>query len=307
MTASPQPAAAEGPLAARRAASGRMRIPASVSALPKQADCGIDGAPGASRRQEPCPPARGRMFRRPVLPPSAPGHCFPGMPYTRPGAPDSADRQRHADPTAPPPPRPGYGRRGAALAAPSGKPAGRAPKAPSGPGGAGPRGGPPDAKGAPAPERSPVPCPFCGGRGLPKKPGIDRLSGSSVSVGAASLRLVVDSKGEEYYKCHGCDMSFVLADREIETILPGMMVNLSVPIRIRHYYGGGVSARDLLTRHCAAAVRKARGRLSFFASRMAQNELVLCFNYNGIRTFGSFRRRRGANGYYYTFEGLDRA
>lgn len=134
-----------------------------------------------------------------------------------------------------------------------------------------------------------------------------RLSGSSVSVGAASLRLVVDSKGEEYYKCHGCDMSFVFADREIETMLPGMMVSLSVPIRIKHYYGGGVSARDLLTRHRTATVRKVRGRLSFFSSKTARNELVVCFNYNGVRTFGSFRRRRGDNGYYYTFEGLDRA
>lgn len=180
-----------------------------------------------------------------------------------------------------------------------------------GPRGPGPHGEPPGARGSlgapPAPGEVPPLCPFCGGRGLPKKPGMGRLSGSSVSVGAASLRLVVDSKGEEYYKCHGCDMSFVFADREIGTMLPGMMVSLSVPIRIKHYYGGGVSARDLLTRHRTATVRKVRGRLSFFSSKTARNELVVCFNYNGVRTFGSFRRRRGDNGYYYTFEGLDRA
>ena len=333
MTTSPQPAAAEGPLATRRAASGRMRILASVSARPRQAGYGIDGAPGASRRQEPRPPARGRLCRSPARPLCAPGHYFPGMQHTRPGAPDSANRQRHADPTAPPPPPPrlgyvrrgvapatmaehakaaavnqlGYVRRGVAPATPSCKPAGRAPKAPGGPRGAGPHGGPPDATGAPAPGEVPPLCPFCGGRGLPKKPGMGRLSGSSVSVGAASLRLVVDSKGEEYYKCHGCDMSFVFADREIGTMLPGMMVSLSVPIRIKHYYGGGVSARDLLTRHRTATVRKVRGRLSFFSSKTARNELVVCFNCNGVRTFGSFRRRRGDNGYYYTFEGLDRA
>lgn len=228
------------------------------------------------------------------------------MPRAPPGASSPAGRPRHAPSPAAPAPRLYHGRRSGAYVAPQGETASRTPKSAGGPGEESPHGAPPNTKGTPAPEGAAAPCPFCGGFGLLKKPVIDRLSGSSVSVGVASLHLVVDSRGEEYYKCNGCNMSFVFADREIETMLPGMMVSLSVAFRIKHYYGGGVSARDLLTKHRTATVRKVRGRLSFFASRIAQNELVMCFNYNGIRTFGSFRRRRGDNGYYYTFEGLDR-
>ena len=263
---------------------------------PKKAACGIGGAPGASRQ---------RGLPLPARLPCTSLH-LPGMPRAPPGASPPAGRPRHAPSLAASPPRPCHSRRSGAYVAPPGETASRTPKSTGGPRGASPHGALPNTKGTPAPEGAAAPCPFCGGLGLPRKPGIDRLSGSSVSVGVASLHLVVDSRGEEYYKCNGCNMSFVFADREIETMLPGMMADLSVAFRIKHYYGDGVSAHDLLTRHRTATVRKVRGRLSFFASRIAQNEIIVCFNYNGIRTFGSFRRRRGANGYYYTFEGLDR-
>lgn len=150
-------------------------------------------------------------------------------------------------------------------------------------------------------------CPFCGGRGLPRRPRLDRLSGSSVSIGPASLHLAVDSSGEEYFNCRGCDMSFVFAEREIATILSGLKMGPNIPILVKHYYGDGVAVRDLLTQHRTAMVRKVRAGLSFLSPSAVRNELVMCFNYNGIRTFGSFRRRRGSRGYYYTFEVLNRA
>lgn len=150
-------------------------------------------------------------------------------------------------------------------------------------------------------------CPFCGGRGLPRRPRLDRLSGSSVTIGPATLRLVVDTRGEEYFKCRGCDMAFVFAEREIETILAGLKMGPNIPILAKHYYGDGVTVRDLLTEHRTAMVRKVRSGLSFLSPSAVRNELVMCFNYNGIRTFGSFRRRRGGRGYYYTFEVLNRA
>ena len=160
---------------------------------------------------------------------------------------------------------------------------------------------------APPPPEGSAPCPFCGGVGLPKRPWGDRISGSSIGTDVASLRLVVDSSGEEYFKCHGCNTSFVFADREIGTILPGLRMRPKVALLAKHYYGDGVSVHDLLTRHRTAIVRKIHGRLSFISARTARNELVVCLNYNGVRTFGSLRRRRGCNGYYYELRGLDRA
>ena len=307
MTPVRPPAEAEGPLSPRCAAFGLMRTPAAAAAPPWQAACGIGDTPDAGRRRGLRPTRARRPAPRPhALLPRARGHFGIQRMHYAAFPPDHLPRP--AGPPAASPPRASFGPQGAvqgaADAASPDRPIGRAAKSTAGPSGAGPRRRPPDTKDAPG--GAATPCPFCGGLGLPKKPVIDRLSGSSVSVGVASLHLVVDSSGEEYYKCHGCDMSFVFADREVETMLPGMMVDLSVAIRIKHYYGDGVSARDLLTRHRTATVRKVRGRLSFFSSRTARNELIVCFNCNGIRTFGSFRRRRGANGYYYTFEGLDR-
>lgn len=152
-----------------------------------------------------------------------------------------------------------------------------------------------------------VTCPFCGGRGLPRRPGLGRLSGSSVTIGPASLRLAVDLGGEEYFECRGCGMAYVFAEREIGTMLPDMRMGLNIPILVKHYHGDGVTVRALLTEHRTAMVRKVRGSLSFLSPSTARNELVMCFNHGGVRTFGSFRRRRGERGYYYTFEELNRA
>ena len=152
-----------------------------------------------------------------------------------------------------------------------------------------------------------VPCPFCGGRALPRRPGLERLSGSTITVGPASLNLAVGPSGEEYYSCRGCNMAFVFADRDIKALLPGLAVDSNIPTLISHYYGDGVSARDLLAEHSTAVVRKVRPSLSFLSPSAARNELVVCFNYRSVRTFGSLRRRKGKRGYrYYSFEELIR-
>ena len=203
------------------------------------------------------------------------------------------------------------GRGGTAAAAP---PPGPAPApAPAGRGGreggsrpASPGAGDAAPPSPPDPEGS-FPCPFCGGVGLPKRPWGEHISGSSVGTDIATLRLVVDSKGEEYFKCHGCDMSFVFANREIGTILPDLKVRPKAAMRIKHYYGDGVSPLDLLTGHRTAIVRKIRGRMSIVTRKTARDELLVCFIYNGVRTYGTLRGRRGRNGYYYELRGLDRA
>lgn len=90
-------------------------------------------------------------------------------------------------------------------------------------------------------------------------------------------------------------------------MLPGMRMGQNIPLLVKHYYGDGVTVRALLTEHRTAMVRKVRSRLSFLSPSAARNELIMCFNHRAVRTFGSFRRRRGELGYYYTFEELNRA
>lgn len=154
---------------------------------------------------------------------------------------------------------------------------------------------------------APATCPFCGGLALPKRPALDRLSGSSLALGPASLSLAAGTGGEEYYACRGCGMAFVFAEREIETMLPGMEMDTNIPDLVEFYYGGGLTVRALLTEHRTAMVRKVRAGLSFLSPAAARSELIMCFNHRGVRTFGSFRRRRGGRGFYYTFEELNRA
>lgn len=130
-------------------------------------------------------------------------------------------------------------------------------------------------------------CPFCGGSPVKKKPW---LAGARIAAGAAGIGASLEAADprEEYLQCRGCMIEYVDAERDIETILQGLRVERAVAFQIRSYYGeGGPTAADLLARHCTAIVRRAAGRRSILSVSVDRGELIACFLYNGVRTFGS--------------------
>lgn len=152
-------------------------------------------------------------------------------------------------------------------------------------------------------------CPFCGGQAAIKRPKLDLLK--KVGGKAYGFEGYVETRRlkDVYYKCNGCMMEYVCADREIESILAGLEVGDSIQGRIKQYYNEDVSVVDLLTEYSTGMVRKANNYLSFISTHVVKDELIICFRYKKVRTFGTFikRSRKGSNEVYYLFDELNKA
>ena len=151
-------------------------------------------------------------------------------------------------------------------------------------------------------------CPFCGGMAVRRRPA---LSGAKMgaTIGGTGLSLEAGGSEESYLKCNGCTMEFVRADRDVDTILAGLRARRRIAAQIRHYYGEGVTVTDLLTGHVTAMARKANHYRSLASVSVSKKELIICFSYKNIRTFGSFVRKsdRSSGRRYYEFRELSMA
>lgn len=148
-------------------------------------------------------------------------------------------------------------------------------------------------------------CPFCGGRAHRVRP-ILAWARLGVTVGGTGGFLDI-RRPESYLRCHGCTMEFVRADRDVGNILAGLRVERRVAGRVRHYYGEGVTASDLLARHRTAMARRASRCRSLASVSVSRKELFVCFRRGGVRTFGSFVKRSSGDGEYYVFTELSMA
>ena len=131
-------------------------------------------------------------------------------------------------------------------------------------------------------------CPLCGGASIRRAPLLDRLREVRVPVVGGSVG--TRESGEKYLKCHGCTAEFVHTDRDIKTIMNGLVVQDNVPAQIEHYYKRRIRVADLLTRHRTAIIRRVSARRSMLGVSTAKRELIICFMYRGVRTYGTFVR-----------------
>ena len=131
-------------------------------------------------------------------------------------------------------------------------------------------------------------CPLCGGASIRRAPLLDRLR--ELGIPAVGGGFKTRKSGEEYLKCHGCTAEFVHTDRDIKTIMNGLAVQENVPAQIEHYYKRQIRISDLLTRHRTAIIRRVSARRSMLGVSTAKRELIICFMYRGVRTYGTFVR-----------------
>lgn len=152
----------------------------------------------------------------------------------------------------------------------------------------------------------PLACPFCGGRASRKRPPLAgaRISGTLPGVG---LSLAAAAPVVSYLHCNGCTIDYVRADRDVETVAAGLRVDPRAALQARHYYGEGVTVSDLLRCHLTAMARRVSARRSIASVSVSGRELLACFSYGGVRTYGSLVLRRGGTGDHYTLRGLGKA
>ena len=153
---------------------------------------------------------------------------------------------------------------------------------------------------------TPDTCPVCGGESIRRAPLLDRIKGVGIPAVGGSLK--TRKSCETYLKCHGCTVEFVYAERGIEQIMNGLLVEDNIPDQIEYYYKEAIEVPDLLTKHRTAIIRRVHVKRSLLGVSSAKKELIICFKYKGIRTFGSFIRetdsRRRA---HYVFKELSMA
>ena len=135
------------------------------------------------------------------------------------------------------------------------------------------------------------------------------LAGARISVKVAGTGASLRTKGsgESYLRCNGCAREYVPAERDIENILSGLVVEDRVPPLITLYHGEGVTVTDLLTAHRTAIVRRAHRHRSLVSVSVAKKEILVCFRHKGIRTYGTFAYKAGrfGRGDHYMFKGLN--
>lgn len=146
-------------------------------------------------------------------------------------------------------------------------------------------------------------CPLCGGASIRRAPLLDRLR--ELGIPAVGGGFKTRKSGEEYLKCHGCTAEFVHTDRDVKTIMNGLVVQDNVPAQIEHYYKRRIRVADLLTRHRTAIIRRVSAGRSMLGVSTAKRELIICFMYRGVRTYGTFVRRTDpGRGVHYVFTEL---
>lgn len=133
-----------------------------------------------------------------------------------------------------------------------------------------------------------------------KGPLAERIKEAGVDIAGSGGSAKLRKSGDTYFTCNGCMKAFVDADRDIEGILRGLKSKANIAHRTRHFYGEGVTPSELLENHRTAILRKANPRRSLLGVSLARKELIICFSYNGIRTYGSFIRK----GDHYIFREL---
>ena len=157
-----------------------------------------------------------------------------------------------------------------------------------------------------------ITCPRCGATPIRKTPYSDRIKGVDAGAGAAQIEgktkidLEPNPQKEEYFVCNGCNFTYVWASLDIKLILEHLRVPPNIAVLVQHYYGKEVTLTDLMTKHCAGIVRSYHSRLNFMSSKLAKRTLYVCFNVNGKRTFGTFKREEEVtNTYTYAMRTLE--
>lgn len=146
-------------------------------------------------------------------------------------------------------------------------------------------------------------CPLCGGTSIKRAPLLDRLK--ELGIPAVGGTVKTRKSGEEYLRCHGCTAEFVYAERDIKTIMNGLLVQDNVPAQIEHYYKRQIKIPDLLRKHRTAIIRRVNVKRSMLGVSASKKELIICFMYRGVRTSGTFVRETDPErGVHYAFTEL---
>ena len=157
-------------------------------------------------------------------------------------------------------------------------------------------------------------CPFCGGGTIKKIHVFDRVRelGGKIGVphGSAEGTMKMDTapQKEAYFVCNGCTKEYVWASMDINTLIEHFAADEieahTIASLIGHYYGNHVTLKDLLTKYRTGIVRLHNNKVPYISNKIAKRQLYLCFNYNGIRTFATFIKKRRNNYYYYSMKAM---
>lgn len=154
-------------------------------------------------------------------------------------------------------------------------------------------------------------CPFCGATPIKKIPYSDRIEDVGIGgkigggieegfvelAGKGKLKVKPNPDQDVYYSCNGCNTTYVWANIDINLLINHLQGNKDkIAMQINHYYAGKVTLHELLTTYRTGIVRK-YSKQSWIANWKVKSLLYVCFNYENIRTFATFMRKK--NSYYY--------
>lgn len=153
-------------------------------------------------------------------------------------------------------------------------------------------------------------CPFCGGQPIQRQSFLDRIEKVTAGVkvpdpttgmpvvGLDGTADLTPMTRQNTYQCNGCNQEFVWADIDMNLIIKHLSGTENIPLLVRHYYPNEVTLTELLRHHVTGCVRKPKTKSSWLSKTRTQRHLIVCLNYNGVRTFCTFERRVKTKEYY---------
>ncbi|MDE1769376.1 MAG: hypothetical protein KGI28_02325 [Thaumarchaeota archaeon] len=157
-------------------------------------------------------------------------------------------------------------------------------------------------------------CPFCGANSIKKLPISDRVkkigggasgaAGPTSGSGSGTIELEPNPDKEPHYKCNGCNKKYVDASLDINIIINNFKCHPIIAMQIAHYYKNKVTLTDLLTVYRTGIVRKPSNFFSPLAEKISKRQLFICFNFNGVRTVGTFVKEKESDIEYYKMKML---
>lgn len=145
-------------------------------------------------------------------------------------------------------------------------------------------------------------CLFCDNQIIIRNPDFaDRFKkkGTSpiISTVDGDLKVKTRKNTKRYFSCSKCEIDYIPIKIDLELLLSNLQVKANVSVRLDYFYLG-ISLNDLILKHRTGIAKKPEDAASWVSKDLVKRQLLMGFNYNEVRTIGTFIRKKKTKDHY---------
>lgn len=149
-------------------------------------------------------------------------------------------------------------------------------------------------------------CPFCGNDGIVSFSSYQELLDNwenqfpAIATPDGPIRISSNPRPKDFHKCCNCLMEFSFVDIDIDELLRNTSGEIEIRMLKDHHYPNGPTLCELISTYRTAIVKKPRHTSSYLSDDEINRMIIIPFNYEGVRTYGTFMQDKGSNTYRIT-------